>query len=722
MSNLKYKHTAYTSAQWASLNPVIVENEIVIESDTKRTKIGNGISTYNELEYADANSVGNSLGSIKPTDAAPTPARNGNYTFSVGGDKPAWLTAEAGVTEVKAGDGVAVVYTAPSSYGYTHIDIKGNEEAFDILKNTYNQRLTSKTAYAGTISANTLLNANGTTGAMNGYQTTDYITADNEYTTKYIESEYNDTINNQYASACYYDANNALVLALRLAGLRTIAVRSPYKVKVCTVSGKAINLGTAVESIQTALVNDESKISDIQSRMELGWLDTANSTGLTNAAWVTAYPAILGLELIVNSAKVTNVFQINTFCTVPTALSESTYGWKFELRDATDNVFWKVGLDSNNIKTGIQLLTGTSADGLRTARIIVNWDKLPNPFELYSGVSICLKPNVNSWKVENEYITKENKENIALHLLPKAGKKMVWIGTSIPAQGAGTNSYPELIAAKLGMTCYNEAIGGSAVRAGGNNTGTTKYGLFKGLHSSVLLQSLAHTIAEKQQLMDYWQSGLDSDGNISVGGTYGYRDFQVDYVADYTTIGSVSTILGWSYENKIIKKYLDSTSPSFIAKPDYFVFDHGHNDLVQPSYDVDEASAIAVPALRNDRTTFIGAMNYVIDEMLKYDARLRIIFVGHYENARKPRIWQAQQNLFDYWDFPSLKLWEKMGWSQQTVQTTGYWSEDVWYPSGGSVQTLTITQIWMQDDLHPSTLESRALIANILAPFISNAY
>lgn len=67
-------------------------------------------------------STGGSLGSIKPTDAAPTPARNGNYTFSIGGNKPAWLTAEAGVTTVKAGDGVSVVYAAPSSYSYTHID------------------------------------------------------------------------------------------------------------------------------------------------------------------------------------------------------------------------------------------------------------------------------------------------------------------------------------------------------------------------------------------------------------------------------------------------------------------------------------------------------------------------------------------------------------------------------------------------------------------------
>lgn len=65
---------------------------------------------------------GGSLGSIKPTDAAPTPARNGNYTFSIGGNKPAWLTAEAGITEVKAGDDVAVVFTAPSNYSYTHVD------------------------------------------------------------------------------------------------------------------------------------------------------------------------------------------------------------------------------------------------------------------------------------------------------------------------------------------------------------------------------------------------------------------------------------------------------------------------------------------------------------------------------------------------------------------------------------------------------------------------
>ena len=48
---LKYKHSSKTKAQWEALNPVIVENEIVIEKDTKRLKVGDGVSTYNSLIY-----------------------------------------------------------------------------------------------------------------------------------------------------------------------------------------------------------------------------------------------------------------------------------------------------------------------------------------------------------------------------------------------------------------------------------------------------------------------------------------------------------------------------------------------------------------------------------------------------------------------------------------------------------------------------------------------
>ena len=48
---LKYKHSSKTKAQWETLNPVIVADEIVIENDTKRLKVGDGVSTYNGLTY-----------------------------------------------------------------------------------------------------------------------------------------------------------------------------------------------------------------------------------------------------------------------------------------------------------------------------------------------------------------------------------------------------------------------------------------------------------------------------------------------------------------------------------------------------------------------------------------------------------------------------------------------------------------------------------------------
>ena len=101
-------------------NAPITAEEVDAKIGAEVGALSERIDTVENIANA---STGGSLGSIKPTDAAPTPARNGNYTFSIGGNKPAWLTAEAGVTTVKAGDGVAVVFTAPSSYTYTHINV-----------------------------------------------------------------------------------------------------------------------------------------------------------------------------------------------------------------------------------------------------------------------------------------------------------------------------------------------------------------------------------------------------------------------------------------------------------------------------------------------------------------------------------------------------------------------------------------------------------------------
>lgn len=40
-----------TSVEWSSVNPVIAQGEFVIELDTGRFKLGNGVNRWNELGY-----------------------------------------------------------------------------------------------------------------------------------------------------------------------------------------------------------------------------------------------------------------------------------------------------------------------------------------------------------------------------------------------------------------------------------------------------------------------------------------------------------------------------------------------------------------------------------------------------------------------------------------------------------------------------------------------
>ena len=40
-----------TKANWLSVNPILAKNEPAIETDTKRVKIGDGVSTYSQLSY-----------------------------------------------------------------------------------------------------------------------------------------------------------------------------------------------------------------------------------------------------------------------------------------------------------------------------------------------------------------------------------------------------------------------------------------------------------------------------------------------------------------------------------------------------------------------------------------------------------------------------------------------------------------------------------------------
>jgi len=40
-----------TQSEWSSLNPVLLDGEIVVETDTRRVKIGDGVALYDSLSY-----------------------------------------------------------------------------------------------------------------------------------------------------------------------------------------------------------------------------------------------------------------------------------------------------------------------------------------------------------------------------------------------------------------------------------------------------------------------------------------------------------------------------------------------------------------------------------------------------------------------------------------------------------------------------------------------
>lgn len=259
------------------------------------------------------------------------------------------------------------------------------------------------------------------------------------------------------------------------------------------------------------------------------------------------------------------------------------------------------------------------------------------------------------------------------------GKKVVWFGTSIPAGDNGNGgAYPAVVSEKLGFTLYNESLGGSPVAI--KSTGAYPFGLY----------SLAQTVAEKNAILSDWANQKINWSNAP------------ETIPD----GHSYNIIESSYENKLVAKYLGDDT----KRCDLYVFDHGRNDAT---------TEIELPTDRYDRTTFIGGINYLVNLILTDNPHAKICFIGHYEKGRNPNISEAQTTLAEYWDFPLLKLWEKLGWSQREITTTGYWENGLWVPSGGEPQTLTMTQIWMADNLHPASDNSGKAV-NKIAGFVES--
>lgn len=64
-----------TSSNWASVNPVLGKNEVVLESDTRLLKQGDGVSTYNNQLYLNSCNISRSVNAGTLTISIPAYAQ-----------------------------------------------------------------------------------------------------------------------------------------------------------------------------------------------------------------------------------------------------------------------------------------------------------------------------------------------------------------------------------------------------------------------------------------------------------------------------------------------------------------------------------------------------------------------------------------------------------------------------------------------------------------------
>lgn len=226
-----------------------------------------------------------------------------------------------------------------------------------------------------------------------------------------------------------------------------------------------------------------------------------------------------------------------------------------------------------------------------------------------------------------------------------SGKNILWLGTSIPA-GVDSNlgdSYPSVVGRQLGATVINEARGSSCVRI--NST----TGNYDGMSYGHFLRSLSRSVAEVNEIVENWDSIKGKINNAPTS----LSESDINLMREH------------SFETLLLP-YLNGDK----QMPDLFVIDHGYNDrspigvnrevdlsieptaeninsrvLAEDLYMTDNNYANLKLAMNNDltgipnlqefsatlnRNSFIGAMNFIITLIYRYNPYARIVIVGNY--------------------------------------------------------------------------------------------
>jgi hypothetical protein len=261
-----------------------------------------------------------------------------------------------------------------------------------------------------------------------------------------------------------------------------------------------------------------------------------------------------------------------------------------------------------------------------------------------------------SVKIQTEDKSAEANLSVSVSYLPV--KTMLWVGTSIPQWC----TYPVNACANLGLKCINTSISSSGL--------CLNFGVLNNVRDGL---DLCETIDEKK---------FRYQGKVSAA--------------------MLDTYYNSSYERAILP---------YLAQADAIVFDHGVNDAFQINRDI----TTGIDWNNIDRSTYIGAFNYLVKEILKRKPSIRMIIGGYLENQSNYQvragkvICQMQQTISSHYNYALLDVWNYTGIKYTFVPNSATYVKD-YNARYGTTYTNFITdasgnitdfQVFCPDGIHP---------------------
>ena len=248
---------------------------------------------------------------------------------------------------------------------------------------------------------------------------------------------------------------------------------------------------------------------------------------------------------------------------------------------------------------------------------------------------------------------------------------ILWVGTSIP-EGA---TYPIEAAKKCGYNCINKSLGGSCLRYP-----NSKPNSFSG--------SLSATVNELEER---------------------YRN---DVTNNVITESKLELWKDRCYERSILP-YINGTNDIQVSM---VVIDHGVNDAKNiHSLFADENS---IDWTSRDRNNFVGAFNYIMDEILKVNPFVKIVISGHYTNTyvhaeaneyHFDEVCKMQNMIAEKYGISIMKCWEHSQINNEYVKGSSSYLSNLNAKYGTSFMKqspnsdgdIKSQQIYCPDTIHP---------------------